>query len=171
MSHAPRAALVAALGAACLLSGGEASAAPATLPVVELLTVTVTPATALLVSGSTATGTLGATVVDARTGSLGYLVTVSSDGFDLVGPPATSSPTTHIPGSAATVAVAQATGGSPSSTAPVALSSLTPAFQLLYAGPVGLLARASSYQLSLSVSIPQAAGAGLYAGTVTQSVV
>lgn len=160
-----------ALGAACLLPlmTGTAEAAS---PVLGLLSVAVTPTATLSVSGSVASGSLGTTtVLDTRTGSTGYLVSVSTDGFDLVGPPVTGSASTHIPTTAAAVSVTAASGGTPSSTASVALPSLAPVFQMTYPSAVGLIGASSSYRLGLTVTIPAAAGPGRYTGTVTQSLV
>ena len=172
MTHAPRTALAAALGASCvLLSTGPAEAAP--VPALSgLLTVSLgVPLATLSTTGSTSTGSLGTTtVVDGRLTSSGYDISVTSSGFDLVGPPVTASATTHIPGSAATVRVTGVTGGTVASTAATALPA-SPLTRLSYPSSVLSLDLVSTYTLSMTVTVPAAAAPGRYTGTVTQTVV
>lgn len=172
MSSVPRGAVVAALGAAFVFAGTAAAAGRQALPLPGLISVTVSPAATLEVTGSSGSGSLGpTTVVDSRIGSLGYVVSVGSAGFDLVGPVPSSDPLTHIPAGSATVLATATSGGTPSGTGPVTLSALSPVFELTYPSAVDLLAVTSSYTLSMALSIPAAASPGLYSGTVTQSVV
>lgn len=174
MTTVPRAALAAALGAVCLLVAAPAAQArqtPLTSPLSGLITIVVSPTSTLTVTGLSGTGSLGTTtVVDARPASTGYNVTVSSTGFDLVGPTPSLSATTHIPDSAVTVQVTGATGGTPIGTV-TTLPSALPVLHLIYTSPVSLVALPSSYTLGVQLSIPAAAGRGLYTGTVTQTVV
>lgn len=176
MRPAPRTAVVAALGAACLALGGPtptAQAAPVVTLPSGLLTVTTPLAAALSTSGSTISGSLGTTtVIDGRLASTGYSVSVSTTGFDLVGPAVDSqSSITHIPASAATVQVTGSTGASPSTALPVALPSVTPVVVMTYSSPVLSLNLLSTYTMSLSIAVPGTAAQGRYTGTITQTVV
>lgn len=181
MARRARIAALAALGASCLLmplGGGTAQAAatssvPAALVTLPsgLLTVSPPLAATLTTSGSTISGSLGTTtVIDGRLASPGYSVSVSTSGFDLVGPAVTSSPVTHIPSSAVTVQVTGTSGGTPSSTAAVALPSALPVFVFTYGGLVSTINLLSTYTLSMSIDVPATAAIGRYVGTVTQTV-
>lgn len=174
MTRRTKAAAAAALVASCLVAGigGRADAAPVlTLPS-GLLTVTPPVVASLSTSGSTISGSLGTTtVIDGRLASAGYSVSMSTAGFDLIGPAVTSSPTTHIPASAVTVRVTSTTGGSASTTAPVALPSALPIFLFTYGGAVSTINLLSTYTMSMSIAVPTAAAQGRYTGTVTQTVV
>jgi hypothetical protein len=149
----------------------EANAAPVVALPSGLLTVTV-PLTAGLSTGpSTISGSLGTTtVVDGRLAAAGYTVTMSTSGFDLVGPPVTASPVTHIPASAASIQVTAATGATPSTLLPVSLASAAP-ITFTYSSPVLSLNLLSTYTLGLSIAVPGSAGQGRYSGTITQTVV
>lgn len=168
MTSAPKVCLSAALGATCALTTAGTAGAETE---VGLLSVTVTPAITLAVDGATGSGTLGTTtVVDSRLGSTGYQVSVSTDGFGLVGAQAVSEQT-HIPPSATRVRVSTASGGAASSSAWTGLPSASPVFALTYPSPVGLLPVSSSYVLSMELAVPSTVAPGRYAGTVTQSLV
>lgn len=174
MRTAPRT-VAAVLGAVCLgtalLVPAEASAAPVVTLPSGLLTVTVPLAAALSDSSSTISGTLGTTtVVDGRLASAGYSVTVTTSGFDLVGPAVTGSPVTHIPASASSVQVTGSTGATPSTALPVSLGSPA-SIAFTYASPVLGLNLLSTYTMSLSIAVPSTAGQGRYTGTVTQTVI
>lgn len=168
--RAPGAVGGALLGAVCLLPAPARAQPPAVLS--GLLTITLAPVAATLTtSAATSTGTLGTTsVVDGRSGAGGYDISVSSSGFDLVGPAVTASPTTHIPPSAAAVRVSAATGGTASTTAAKPLPA-APLCHLTYAGTVLVVDAISTYTLAMTVTIPAAAAAGRYTGTVTQTIV
>lgn len=174
MAGAPRTALAAALGALCLLpalGGPEAEAAPVVTLLSGLLTVGVIPATAGLTTvGSTASGSLGtSTIVDGRLAATGYDVSVSTTGFNLVG--ALSQTTaTHIADTAVTITNTAVSGGTSSRMTAVALPSAGPIFRLTYPSQVLTVNLVSTYTLSMSLTIPAAAAAGLYTGTVTQTV-
>jgi hypothetical protein len=174
MARAPRTAVAVVLGASgVLLFGAPAAyAAPPVALTSGLLTITLAPASAsLTTTGSTTSGNLGTTTVtDGRVGATGYNVSVTSNGFDLVGPPVTSSPTTHIPSSAATTRATATTGGTASSTAAAALPA-SPLFHLSYPGAVLSLDLISTYTLSLTIAVPAQAAPGRYTGTVTQTLV
>ena len=174
MRTAPRAA-AAVLGAVCfggLLAVPQAAqAAPVVTLPSGLLTVTVPLSAALSTGTSTISGSLGTTtVVDGRLAAAGYTVTVSTSGFDLVGPGVSSSPVTHIPASAASVQVIGATGATPGTLLPVSLSAPAP-IAFTYSSPVLGLNLLSTYTLGLSIALPSTAGQGLYTGTVTQTVI
>ena len=174
MGRAPRTAFVAALSASCLFATGNvppAGAAPIVTLLSGLLTVSVVPPTAALsTTGSTVSGALGTTtIIDGRLAASGYDVSVSTNGFDLVG--ATSSTSqTHIPASSVAVTNTGASGGTSNRTTAVALPSATPIFHLSYPSSVLALNLVSTYTLSMTLTIPAAAAAGLYTGTVTQTV-
>lgn len=174
MTRASRTALPAALAALCLgtlLTGTPAAAAPVVTVLSGLLVVSVPTTAGLTTVGSTSSGSLGTTtVVDGRLGATGYDVSVSTTGFDLVGA-ASSSSATHIPASAVTITNTAVTGGTSSNTTPVALPAAAPIFRLSYPSQVFALDLASTYTLSLSLTIPAEAGPGRYTGTVTQTVV
>lgn len=174
MVSAPRTAFAAALGALCLVAvalAGPADAAPVVTLLSGLLTVSVVPPTAGLTTvGSTASGSLGtSTVVDGRLFATGYDVSVSTAGFDLVGALSSTS-ATHIPASTTSVTNTVVTGGTSSRTSAVALPSASPIFHLTYPSQVLSVDLVSTYTLSLSLTIPAAAAAGRYTGTVTQTV-
>lgn len=175
--QAPRTAAVAFLAACCLatvlLTPGAAQAAPVVSLPSGLLTVTVPLAASLTASGSTISGSLGTTtVVDGRLAATGYSVSVSTSGFDLVGPAVNPSSTvTHIPAAAATVRVTAATGVTPSSTVAVALPAALPVCVFTYSSPVLSLNLLSTYTMSLSIAVPSTAATGQYSGTVTQTVI
>jgi hypothetical protein len=171
---APRTA-AAVLGAVCLgaalLAPSQASAAPVVTFPSGLLTVTVPLAATLSTGTSTISGTLGTTtVVDGRIAAAGYTVTVSTSGFDLVGPAVSSSPVTHIPSSAASVQVTGATGATAGTLLPVSLALPAP-IAFTYSSPVLGLNLLSSYTMGLSIALPSTAAQGRYTGTVTQTVV
>lgn len=176
MASAPRTALAAALGALLSLAvqgfpaAPQAQAAPVLTLLSGLLSISVAPTATLTTTGSTATGSLGTTtVIDGRLGASSYDVSVSTAGFDLVG--ATSSNTaTHIPPSAATVRDTAVTGGTASSTSAVALPSASPIFRVTYPSSVLTVNLVSTYTMSMTLTVPAAAAAGLYTGTVTQTV-
>ena len=172
MTRAARSAVAAALAVACLGSVQEAEAAPIPTALLSgLLTLNLVPtAAALTTSGSTATGSLGTTtVVDGRLNATGYDVSLTTSGFDLVGPTPSSDPATHIGASSATAAVTATTGGTASTTAYKALPA-SPLFHLTYSGSVLTVNLTSTYTLALSVTVPAAAAAGRYTGTVTQTL-
>jgi hypothetical protein len=167
-------ALAAVLGASCVLPTVTATTAEASVVTLPsgLLSVTVPLAATLSTSGSTISGSLGTTtVIDGRLASTGYSVSVSTSGFDLVGPAVTSNPATHIPSSTATVQVTGTTGGSATPMTPVALPSVLPIFVFTYGGAVATINLLSTYTLSLSIAVPSTAAIGRYTGTVTQTVV
>lgn len=125
-------------------------------------------AATLTTSGSTASGSLGtSTVVDGRLAATGYDVSISTSGFDLVGA-TTSTAASHIPTASVSAAVTASSGGTPSTTASRTLNA-SPLFHMSY-GAISLLNLTTTFTLSLSVSVPGAAGSGLYTGTVTQTV-
>ena len=136
------------------------------------LTVTVPLTASLSTSPTTINGTLGTTtVVDGRLGASGYTVSVSTSGFDLVGPAVNvNSNVTHIPASAASVQVTGATGATPGTLLPVSLGSVTP-IGFTYGGSVLGLNLLSTYTMSMSIALPPTAGQGRYSGTVTQTVI
>ncbi len=173
MQRAARVAITATLAALCAVPvpAGAAQAAPPVALLSGLLTVSVAPAAAVLsASGSTVTGSLGTTtIVDGRLGATGYAVSVTTSGFDLVGAPITSSPTTHVAPSAVTARVTATTGGTASSTTATALPA-TPLFLLTYPSGVLGVNLASTYTLGLVVTMPAQAAAGAWTGTVTQTV-
>lgn len=176
MTRAARSAVSAALAVACLVpalvsaSPAEAAPIPTTL-LSGLLTLNLAPVSAsLTTTGSTASGSLGTTtVVDGRLNATGYDVSVTTSGFDLVGPAVTSSATTHIPASSVTAAVTGTTGGTASTSAYKALPA-SPLFHLTYPSSVLAVNLTSTYTLALSITVPAAAAEGRYTGTVTQTL-
>jgi hypothetical protein len=74
-----------------------------------------------------------------------------------------------IAGTAASVAVSAVTGGTASTTAGHALPA-SPLFHLTYSSAISLVNLTSTYTLSISLTVPAPAAAGLYTGTVTQTV-
>ncbi|MCW2543172.1 MAG: hypothetical protein JWM40_724 [Frankiales bacterium] len=174
MRRAPRTA-AAVLGAACvgalLAVPSAAQAAPVVTLPSGLLTVTIPVAAALSTGPTTISGSLGTTtVIDGRLAAAGYTVTVSTSGFDLLGPAVSSSPVTHIPASASSVQVTGATGVTPGTLLPVSLAAPTP-IAFTYSSPVLGLNLLSTYTLGLSIALPSTAGQGAYTGTVTQTVI
>ena len=172
MTRAARSAVAAALAVACLGSVHDAQAAPIPTTVLSgLLTLSVAPVAATLTtSGSTVSGSLGTTtVIDGRLNATGYNVSVTTNGFDLVGPTPSSSTTTHIPASSVKAAATATTGGTATTTAYATLPA-NPLFRLNYAGSVLTVNLTSTYTLGLTITVPAAAAAGRYTGTVTQTI-
>lgn len=172
MTRAARSAVAAALAVACLESAQRADAGVLpTTALSGLLTLSLAPVSATLTtSGSTVSGSLGTTtVIDGRLNATGYDVSVTTTGFDLVGPTPSSSTTTHIPASSAKAAATATTGGTASSTAYTALPA-NPLFRLNYSGSVLTVNLTSTYTLGLTITVPAAAAAGRYTGTVTQTI-
>lgn len=174
MARAARTASVAVLAALCcvLLPEPAATAAPPLQTLSGLLTLSLaSPAASLSTTGSTTSGSLGiTTVIDGRIAAAGYDVSVTTTGFDLVGPTVTASPTTHIPPANASVSVTATTGGTASTTASAALPA-SPLFTFTYPSTVLSVDLLSTYTLLLTVTIPAQAAPGRYTGTVTQTVV
>lgn len=170
MKLGARTAIVVALAPACLGVIPASAAAPPVTLLSGLLTVSFVPATASLsTSGSTVSGSLGTTtIVDGRLSATGYDVSVSSTGFTLVGA-LSQTAASFIAGTAASVAVTGVTGGTASTTAGRALPA-SPLFHLTYGSAISLVDLTSTYTLSMSLTVPASAAAGLYTGTVTQTV-
>lgn len=160
---------MAALAAVCLQA--PAHAAPPVQLLSNLLTISLaSPTATLTTTGSSSTGSLGTTtVVDGRANATGYTVSVTTSGFDLIGPPVTTSTTTHIPPASASARVTATTNGSASTTNAAALPA-SPLFRLNYTGSVLSVDVTSTYTLSLAVTIPAPAAMGRYTGTVTQTI-
>lgn len=172
MTRAARSAVSAALAVACLGTAQQAQAAPLPTTLLSgLLTLNLAPVSAsLTTSGSTVSGSLGTTtVIDGRLGATGYDVSVTTNGFDLLGPTPSLSATTHIPASSVTAAVTATTGGTASTSAYKALPA-SPLFHLTYPSSVLSVNLTSTYTLALSLTVPAAAATGRYTGTVTQTL-
>jgi hypothetical protein len=176
MVRAPRTAVTAALGALCLVAVSVNSAPPAeAVGVVDLLSgllsVSIVPATATLTtSAGVASGSLGTTtIIDGRALASSYDVSMSTAGFDLVGALSSTS-ATHIAASAVTVQNTAVTGGTSSRTSAVALPSASPIFRVTYSSGVLSVNLVSTYTMSMSLTVPAGLAAGLYTGTVTQTV-
>ena len=170
MTRAARTALGVALAVVCLGSGTASAGPPPVTLLSGLLTVSVVPPTASLsTSGTTVSGSLGtSTIIDGRLGATGYDVSLSSTGFTLLGALSQTS-ASFIPGTAASVSASAPSGGTLSTTAAHALPA-TPLFHFTYTSAVNLVNLTSSYTLSMSLTVPAPAAAGLYTGTVTQTV-
>jgi hypothetical protein len=173
MARAPRTALAAALGALCVVvvNAPPAEAVGVVQLLSGLLSVSIVPPTATLTtSAGVASGSLGTTtIIDGRLFATSYDVSVSTAGFDLVGALSSTS-ATHIAASAVTVQNTAVSGGTSSRTSAVALPSGSPIFRVTYPSQVLTLDLLSTYTMSMSLTIPAGLAAGLYTGTVTQTV-